>query len=316
MSGEDGGWGEPVDDGWAAPPSPVGSGPFPPQPGGPAPQPQFASPQFGSPQFGSPPSGGPSSYVPPGAPGPARPGRGGLSPKLIAALVVVVVVVVVVVIVAVVITVVSNPSKPKALPSPSPHTSATASSGFPSSGAPTGGSSSLLSVAPFSGCQQVASSQYSTTSVVDGIGCAGSDVKTGFSADEVDYQKFSSAAALTEWYQTNIIAGNKITANTGDCSTTTVITTPTNAQYCEGSFTDTAGVIARQVLILAPASVVATDNKSSTATACPNAQSYTLLIVTSPSDDVGISALACSGTAQIAKNFEQALLAGTLDLND
>jgi hypothetical protein len=313
MSGEDGGWGGTVDDGWASPALPTGptspqpqQGAVPPYPQ-PPPQPYVPPPQPYAPpqQFAAP-----AAYGPPGQPAPPR---GGMSTKLLGGLVAAAVV-----IAAVVIAVAnSGGSKPHASPTTGSRSSGPASSGsFPSSTPPSGNSSALLSIAPFSGCQQVPSSEFTTSSVTEAIACGGSDVKSGVSADQVDYQKFSSAAALTEWYQHNIITGNQIVSDTGDCSTTTVITTAANAQFCEGSFTDTAGVIARQVLILAPASAVVTDGKSSTATACPNAASYTVLFFTSPSDDVGVSVLACSGTAQLAKSFEQALLAGTLDLND
>lgn len=307
MSGEDGGWGGTVDDGWAGP-TPLTGNPQPHQ-GAVPPYLQSQPPYVAPPQFA-----GPTKRGAPALPGQQGPRRGGTSTRLLG-----VVVAAVVVIAAIVIAVVASSGNSKSTSQPSHSTSSQSSAPSSSVTTPLSNSTSiksvsLLSIVPFSGCQQAPPSTYSTSSVTEGVGCSGSDVKN-FSADEVDYQHFSNASALAEWYQQNIIAANQIVSNTGDCSTTRVITTSKSAQYCEGGFTDSSGDDARQLLVIAPASAVITDNKTSSATACPTAASYTVLFFTSPADNVGVSVLACNGTAEIANGFERALQDGTLDLN-
>jgi len=180
-----------------------------------------------------------------------------------------------------------------------------------------GAAPGLLSIAPFTGCVQAPASTYSTSSVVDAIACTTPDVQTGLSAQGVGYERFSDPTALTNWYSKNILSDNGIRSGVGDCASTSLIATAKGAQYCEGSFMDNTGVMAHQVLVVAPSAVPLTDgNGGSTTTACPGASSYTLLLVTSPSDNVGVTALACNGAIATAQRFEKALTAGTLDLHD
>lgn len=141
-------------------------------------------------------------------------------------------------------------------------------------------------------------------------------MQTGLSAQGVGYERFSDTAALTTWYSKNILGANGVSSGVGDCTSTSLIDTAKGAQYCEGSFVDNTGAVAHQVLVVAPSSVPFNDGNGSTTTACPGASSYTLLLVTSPSDNVGVTAISCSGAIATAQTFEKALKAGTLDLHD
>jgi hypothetical protein len=174
---------------------------------------------------------------------------------------------------------------------------------------------SLMSITPFSGCQQVTVDKYPDVTASDEIGCEGSDLAS-FSAQEVIFERFASASDLATWYANDVLARNSINQNIGDCTTEQVVSTTKQAQYCEGSFEDDTGSTARQVLILAPIAVDVQIGQGSLSTICSGQSSYTILVFTSPSDDVGGGILSCSGTAATAKAFENALQNGDLDLND
>jgi len=285
MPVEDSGWGGTVDDGWSGPESSLSH---------------------------------PGMTTPPQEPRRRRPGKGGSSPRTIGLVAGAVVLVAAVVITF--ITISNNKPSPSAQPTPNPalttpaSTTPTTSNTTPPS---TGAAPGLLSIAPFTGCVQAPASTYSTSSVVDAIACTTPDVHTGLSAQGVGYERFSDPTALTNWYSKNILSDNGIRSGVGDCASTSLIATAKGAQYCEGSFMDNTGVMAHQVLVVAPSAVPLTDgNGGSTTTACPGASSYTLLLVTSPSDNVGVTALACNGAIATAQRFEKALTAGTLDLHD
>jgi hypothetical protein len=211
-------------------------------------------------------------------------------------------------------------------PNPSPSGSASASvSASPSasssaSASPTASASvpagtGLAAIAPFTGCTSTPRAAFNTPKVVEQIVCQGSSVTAKVPALGVSYAKFPTAADLNSWYQTTILSSNGIKASQGACSNGSLVNTTRGAQYCEGAFTDDTGASARQVLVEAPAAIELSNGPNSTSADCPG-QSYTLLVFTSPSDDVGVVALGCPASPVTAKAFETALNNGIFDLND
>jgi hypothetical protein len=114
-----------------------------------------------------------------------------------------------------------------------------------------------------------------------------------------------------------VITANNVTAGAGNCAAGTLVTTTNGANYCEGAFTDDTGAQAEEFLAVAPSTVALGDGgPNSTADACGAGTTYTVLIFTSPSDDVGGLVLSCSGSTTLAGTFQQHLSAGDFDLND
>lgn len=176
---------------------------------------------------------------------------------------------------------------------------------------------SLLKAAPFgSDCQAATQASYYSSAVTAQIACVGSTVSSKVGAAGVSYALFSSAAGLTSWYSDTILKANGIASDAGNCTNGTTISTNGGAEYCESAFTDDTGASdARQLIVRAPASISLTNGPNSTAGNCPNSD-YTLLVVTSPSDNVGMVALTCSSSTTVASAFESSLVAGAFDLSD
>jgi hypothetical protein len=323
------GWDDPADEGWGGtadeawgsgpPATPVYGTPPPGQPAYPTPAP--TTPQPGYPTSPNPPSGYPTApgYPPPPPPPPRR-GRnkgwlyGGGGAVVIA------------VVVAVVLLASSGGGKKKPNPSPAPSVSASASasasvspqpstspSPSPTLSAPAG--TGLAAIAPFTGCTNAPSAEFNTPKVTEQIVCTGTAVTSKVPALGVSYAKFPTTADLNAWYQTTILSSNGIKPNQGTCANGSLVNTTRGAQYCEGAFTDDTGSTARQVLVEAPSTIKLTNGPNSTNANCPGS-SFTLLVFTSPSDNVGVVALGCPASPVTAKAFETSLNNGDFDLND
>ncbi len=231
------------------------------------------------------------------------------------------------VVVAVVVAVVlltSGGGKGKASPSPSVSPSASASASATPSASPTTSAppsptapagTGLVAIAPFTGCTNAPSASFNTPKVTEQIVCTGSQVTSKVSALGVSYAKFPTTADLNSWYQTTILADNGIKPNQGTCSNGALVNTTRGAQYCEGAFTDDTGASARQVLVEAPKNIELSNGPNSTSADCPG-QSFTLLVFTSPSDNVGAVVLGCPASPITARAFETSLNNGDFDLND
>jgi hypothetical protein len=327
MAEDDDGWGGTLEDGpWPDPAqghpaagpgagAAAGSAQPPPVPVATTPT-GYPAPGSGAPFGTQPPWSGQPAPSTPGGPG----GPAGRSRKIGLAIAAAIVVVVAVVLG---VTLSGGSSKHQASPSTSPAVKPTPTP-TPTTTAPTqpatspasNAASALASIAPFSTCAASPPAAYPSTAVQAQIVCTGTDVQTSVSAEEVAYAKFSSAAGLASWYHDVILTANNIAAGTGNCATGALATTTNKAAYCEGSFTDDTGATASEVLILAPATAVISDGPTSTADACSSTSTYTLLIFTSPSDNVGAFALTCAGTPATTQLFQQHLTAGAYDLND
>jgi hypothetical protein len=280
---DDTGWGGTIDDGWAASPPP--SPPAPPF--NPVPPPPY----------------------PPSPPTQKRDrGRGWIYGVAVA------VVVTAGAVTAIVLSTTGSKSSKNSGPTPVSSPPVTSSGPSPSASASGGNGSTLLSQAPFSGCVAAPSSSYNTSSVLDQIVCTGSDVSSSVSAQGVSYAKFSTLSDLNAWYSDTILKANGVTQDAGNCVTGVTVNTSGGASYCEGQFTNSNGTSARQLVALSPASINFRNGPNSTSADCQNSP-YTLLIFTSPDDDVGVVALSCSATSATARAMESSLSAGSFDLN-
>jgi hypothetical protein len=183
------------------------------------------------------------------------------------------------------------------------------------------GSGSLISVVPsaLSGkCATVPSADFVTSSVTSAVSCDALGV-SGSSADVIGYARFGSTAALSSYFS-SLLSANSLSTGVGDCSTGSLTGTASSGNFCEGSYTDSAGNAGDELAFVGSAFNLG-GAAGSTSAACqasfPGSTGASVVAWTSPSDDSFGFAVDCTASsASFVDGMESNLLHAAYTLND